>query len=366
MKTRSIAWCLAVIAIVVTITAAPAFAALSLVSTLVLDKPALDLVVSGDFAYVGTDVGVTIVNIADPAHPQVVGQLSLGGQVLGLALKDSHLFIANRSKDFQVVNVANPAAPTLVATRTLPSYSWDVAVKDNVAFVANFAGELYMFNIANPASPQQFDVLGIWEWTSHGQDATNLAKLNSYVTSGNSKVTGVSITGNTMIVSGWNYGRMFHYDVSNPTSPIFKGTHYAPFIYRSEANPQETVSYSLAVFGNSSGIYSVTLSTLSPSTSTDRDTCTGCDYFKTVASDFGGLAVSPNGNFVVIALGKVGEVRVLDVTNPSDIVSAGSLPLPTHGAKTGEPMGVAIKGDTIFTAVGILGLRIYSFPGLSN
>jgi hypothetical protein len=352
--------------VLVVLTTAPAFAALSLVSTLVLDKPAVDLVVEGNFAYVGTDVGVTIVNIADPAHPAIVGKVATSGQVMGLALKGSHLYLANRNRDFQVVNVSNPAQPVLIATKLLPSYSWDVAVKDNVAYVANWAGELYLFDITVPGNPQQFKVLGIWEWTSPGQDAANLAKLNSYVTAGNSKTTGVSIVGNTMLVSGFNYGRLLYYDVSDAASPVFRGTHYAPFLLRSESDPQQTVSYSLAAFGNSSGIYSVTLSTLGSSFSTQHTTCTQCDYFKTVPTDFGGLAVSPNGNFVVAILGKKGEVRVLDVSNPADIQNAGVLPIPAHGAKTGEPLGVAIKGNDIFTAAGTLGLRIYSFPGLSD
>lgn len=366
MKIRSVAWCVGVMAILVSLTTTPAAGSLSLVASLPLDKPALDLVVDGDFAYVGTDVGVTIVDIADPARPRVVGQVTTGGQVMGLALKGSHLYLANRSKDFQVVDVSEPTAPALIATRALPSYSWDVAVKDNVAYVANFSGELYLFDITNPANPQQFDVLGIWEWTSAGQDATVLAKLNSYVTSGNAKATGVSITGNTMLVTGWNYGRLLYYDVSNAASPVFRGTHYAPFLFRSEVDPQQSVAYSLAAFGSTSGIYSVTLSTLGPSFSTRYNTCTGCDYFKSVATDYGGLAVSPNGRFVVTILGKTGQVRVLDVSNPADIKDAGFLPLPAHGVQTAEPMGVAIKGNDIFTAAGILGLRVYRYLGLSD
>jgi hypothetical protein len=369
MRTRSIAWSVAITLMLVslaTATVAGAAGPLTLVSTLVLDKPVLDLVVDGNLAYVGTDVGVTIVNIANPASPQVVGQISLGGQIMGLALKGSHLYLANRSKDLQVVDVSNPSAPVLLATRGLSSYAWDVAVKEDVAYVASFGGELNLFDVGQPANPQLFKVLGIWEWTSSSQDAKNLAKLNDYVSAGNAKTTGVSIIGDTMLVTGWNYGRLFYYNVSNPASPQFRGTHYAPFLFRSEVNPQQTVAYTLAAFGNTSGVHSVPLSAMGPSFSTTQTSCTVCDYFKSVATDYGGLAVSPNGRYVVTILGKKGEVRVLDVTNPSDIKDAGSLPLPAHGMKTGEPMGVAIKGNDIFTAAGILGLRVYRFLGLTD
>jgi hypothetical protein len=176
----------------------------------------------------------------------------------------------------------------------------------------------------------------------------------------------VSIKGNTLLVTGWNYGRLFYYDVSNPAKPVFRGTLSASFLFRSESDPQESVAYSLAAFGASSGLYSVPLSSMGPSFSTQHSACASCDYYKSVATDYGGLAVSPNGRFVVMILGKKGEVRVLDVSNPADIKDAGFLALPAHGAKTGEPMGVAIKGNTVFTAAGTLGLRVYSYPGLSN
>ena len=366
MNTRVIAVCVSLVSVLMWVGAAVAAGPLTLVSTLVLDKPAMDLVVSGDLAYVATDVGVTIVDIADPANPEIVGQLSTGGQVMGLALKGSHLYLANRTKDFQVVDVSIPSAPVLLASRALSSYSWDVAVKDNVAYVASFGGELYLFDITQPGNPRQFDVIGILEWTSASQDANNLVKLNNLVTAGNAKTTGVSITGNTMLVTGWNYGRLLYYDVSNAASPVFRGTYYTPFLFRSEADPQQTAAYTLAAFGNSSGLYSIPLSAMGPSFSVEHLSCTVCDYFKTVATDFGGLAVSPNGQFVVAIFGKRGEVRVFDVANPSDIKNAGFLSLPVHGVKTGEPMGVAIKGDTIFTAAGLLGLRVYRYLGLSN
>ena len=69
---------------------------------------------------------------------------------------------------------------------------------------------------------------------------------------------------------------------------------------------------------------------------------------------------------MTIPRGKSGVVQVLDVTNPADIKSAGSLSIPAHGAKTAQSMGVAQYGDYIITAAANLGLGVFHFPGLSN
>jgi LVIVD repeat len=325
-----------------------------------------DLVVDGDLAYVATNTGLSIVDITNPKDPKPVATLALGGKVSGIALKESHVYLANQTKDFQVVSVSTAGTPVLVATRSLPSQAWDVAVKDNVAYVASFGGQLYLFDITDPANPHQIDVLGLPAWSSAKQDAANLAKLNSYTAAGSAKVTGVSVAGDSLFAVEWNHGRFYYYDVALAHNPVFVGTHYAPFTFRVEGDAEQKAVYILSAFGNSSGIHSATLSAFELSPSTRFNTCADCDYFQSPATDYGGLAVSSNGKYVVYMAGKRGVVQVLDVTDPADIKNAGVLSIPAHGAKTGESLGVALKGDHIFAAAGTLGLKVFSFPGLSN
>ncbi len=42
------------------------------------------------------------------------------------------------------------------------------------------------------------------------------------------------------------------------------------------------------------------------------------------------------------------------------------IPLGQFGVQTGNTLGVAIKGDHIFVAAGLLGFRVFSFQGLSD
>jgi hypothetical protein len=325
-----------------------------------------EVLVEGNFAYVGTGTGLRIVDISNPSAPALRGVLSTGGKVFGLALRGTTLFMANHGRDLRIVDVSDPDAPTLIGFKSIASYAWDVALKDHILYVATLGGEIFAFNVTNAASPTLVKTIGIPAWSSAGTDATNLAKLRNGVTSGGAKVTGLSVVGNRMFTVDWNYGNIYVFDVTNPVSPVFLGAHYAPFTFRVEGDPGLETAYSLAAFGNSSGIYSVSLATLGPTFRTRHNTCSGCDFFQSPATDYGGLTVSPNGQYVVYVAGKVGEVRVLNVSNPADISSAGVIGLGQFGVQTGNTLGVDIKGDHIFVAAGLLGFRVFSFQGLSD
>jgi hypothetical protein len=323
------------------------------------------VVLVGDLAYVGTSTGLTIVDVANPAAPVVLGSVSTARKTLGLAIRGSYAYLAAYTGDVKVVNVANPAAPVVVKTVALPSYAWDVAIKDHIAYVATFAGEIYLLNLTNPASPVQVKVVGVPAWTS--ADATNLAKLNAGTTSGNAKVTGVAVAGNLLFAVDWNYGRLYMWDVADPAHPVFAGTQYIPFTFRVTADPAHDTAYTLAAFGNSSGIYSTPISSLGPSFSTSYASCgAACDYFKSTATDYGGLTVSATGRYLVYVAGKVGGLQVLDVSNPADMRDAGYFAMGTFYAKTGESLGVATSGEHIFVAAGALGFQVFSYPGLDD
>ena len=335
-----------------------------------LGSSAHDVVVQGDFAYVVTDVGLKIVDLSTlPAAPVVRGSLALGGRSYGITVAGSYAYTANLTKDLQIIDVSNPYGPVLVKSKTLPGSAYDVAVKGDVAYVASFGGELYLVDISDPANPLQFDVLGLPAWSSAGGDATNLAKLNNYVTAGSAKMTGVSVSGDKLFATDWNYGRIYYYTITDPHSPVFAGTHYAPFILRVEGDPAGQATFGLSAFGRTSGIYSINLSALGPSFSTRHTTCgtgTACDYIASPQTDYGGLAVSANSQYVMYIAGKQGVVQVVDVTDPTNMMNAGlPVSIPAHGAKTAQSMGVAQYGDYVIAAGANLGVGVFHFPGLS-
>ena len=155
--------------------------------------------------------------------------------------------------------------------------------------------------------------------------------------------------------------------------------HYAPFLLRVEGDPDGSAVYALSAYGGTSGIYSLSSPPLTslrsprsfPSCTRHATAECGamgiCDYFKSVNTDFGGLTLTSNGKYVVYIAGKgSGEVRILDVSDPTNITSVAVAPIGAHGSRNAESMGVQTRGDFIFTAAGLVGMQVFKYDGLSD
>ena len=336
------------------------------VTTVPLGTKAHDIVLQGDFAYVVTDLGLTIVDVSNPALPVVRGSVSTG-KTQGVDVKGSYAYVASQTKDLRVIDISNPDAPTIIGLEALSGQTWDVAVKDNIAYVASFGGELYVFNIANPADPILVKRIGLLKWSKPGLDAFYLEKLNNYVTSGNALTTGVSVTGNALVTVDWGYGRLYYYDVTNAADPVFKGTHYAPFLLKAEADPVSDVVYMLGAYAKFSGLFTVPISAMGSTHSTRYDQCSSCDFLPANhVIGQGGLAVSANGTYVLYVGGLTAQLHVVDVSVPADLQEVASVSIGAPQVGLAETIGLTSRGDYIYVAGGATGVQVYLFPGLSN
>lgn len=325
-----------------------------------------DIALAGSLAYVATDAGLTVLDLANPAVPVVRGSIALStGASNGVAVLGQYAYVATIGA-LQVVNVANPAAPTLAATRKLPKV-WDVAVKDHVAYVASFNGEIYLFDVSVPTNPKQIRMLGLLAWKVAGQDATQIAKMQALTDSGNAKTTGVSVTGNYLVSVDWNYGRLYVWDVAVASQPVFKGTHFVPFLLNAQADPDNDVIYMFSAYGGTSGIYTVPISYLMANVSTRQETCPVCGYFPSDGKmDMGGLGIVSGGSYMFFAGGKLGEVHVVDVRTLPTMTNAASTTLGAHYVKMPYALGLAALGNRLYVAAGRFGVVVFNFPGLSN
>ena len=340
--------------------------ALPHLTTLPLGSMAHDIKVAGSFAYVATESGLTIVDVSNPAAPVVRGSFATPSGCQGIDV-GVHVYLACELMGLFIVDVADPDAPTLVGTlRPSGSDLRDVAVNGTVVYAASYNGELFVISIANPATPVRVAVRGLIAWHAASQDLKLDAKLRAHVTTGSAKSTSVAIAGNLLVTGDWNYGRMYAYDISVPANPVFKGTHYVPFVLGVELDPSRDVIYMLGAYGKFSGIYTLPISLLNPMVPTRYNTCVPCKFIRSRANvDMGGVALSTGRARLFYGSG-YGEFHVFDVDPSGTLVEESFNDLGPTGLGLADTLGAATIGDFVYVTAGTQGIRVYSLPGASQ
>lgn len=376
MRDTFVARVLTSLALAVLLAGAPpglAEATLTQIAAVPLDgSKAYDIVLAGDHAYVGTDTGnLVVLDVkTNPDLPVVRATLPLGGgPANGLEVVGNHAYVATY-KRLKVVDISQPGSPVVVATRTVPK-GFDVTVKTDAtgkavaAYVASFYGEVYVFDVRVPTNPVLTRQLGVLAWREASQDAANVAKLQALADSGAGAATGIDVDGDLLVATEWRYGRIIAWNVSSPLAPVFVGTHYVPFVLRTEVDAVNGQIYMLSTYGGTSGLYSMPITNWTGGVlSTRHETCPGCGYFPSNGRmDMGGLGLSPNRRYVPFAGGKRGEMHLLDVTNAPLLSEVAAPPFEGHYVKMPFAMGFQARGNRLYAAGGYKGVVVFSFTG---
>lgn len=117
----------------------------ALISSLEMNGEKWTIRVKDEYVYVaGGSRGLVIVDVADPANPLIIAQLSISPQ--GIALVDNLALVADTNNGLQVVDITFPADPRLVATVETEDSAMDVVVLDDLAYVADRDGGLYLID----------------------------------------------------------------------------------------------------------------------------------------------------------------------------------------------------------------------------
>jgi len=132
----------------------------------------------GSYAYVADfDWGLQVVDIADPLNPTMMERIDTEGYAGGVAASGHHVFLA--SSDFLVFDVSDPFNAVLVADMELPADISDVFVSGSYAYVTDAIYGVQVIDITDPANPL---IVG------------NVSAMGS--------VLGVAITGSYLYVAG--------------------------------------------------------------------------------------------------------------------------------------------------------------------
>ncbi|MCF8086657.1 MAG: Ig-like domain-containing protein [Desulfotignum sp.] len=163
------------------------------------DTSALDLV--GNLAYV-TDLnyGLRIIDISDPAQPQLVGSAAAASPLHEVAVIDDVAYVANEESGLQLLNVSDPADPQFFAAIDTPGSAMRFVIQDDTAFLADGNSGLQIIDIKDS---QQMKIVG-------SADTPGFAR-------------GVAVAGNYVYVADDTSGLQV-IDISDPANPQIKGT----------------------------------------------------------------------------------------------------------------------------------------------
>ncbi|GAB4379189.1 MAG: hypothetical protein Kow0042_28330 [Calditrichia bacterium] len=89
---------------------------------------------------------VQLVNIKNPANPQIIATISLDDRLQGFCILGSWLFVAGE-KGVGVYSLVNPRSPSLVA-RAQTGDSWRIVVKNHLAYVNGNRSDLLVVDLS--------------------------------------------------------------------------------------------------------------------------------------------------------------------------------------------------------------------------
>lgn len=126
--------------------------------------------------WVATQEGISIHDVSDPAHPELLGRITGVADLEGLAVDGGIAWLAESTGELVAVDVSNLAEPVERGRLTVGQKARDVVVAGQRAFVAVAGEGVVVVDIADPAAPR---VVGSWRDSDLRNQAVRLALSGS-------------------------------------------------------------------------------------------------------------------------------------------------------------------------------------------
>lgn len=238
------------------------------------DPSALFVSVFGNYAYLGA-AQLHIIDITNPTNPVKVGIYDQN--VSAAVIIRNNLVYMSTYDALEILNVSNPASPQLVGSTAINGTVYGIDVVGNYAYLADggpfddYCG-LRVVDVSNPADP-----------TLKGSSPN----LNGTI------CEGVAVTGNYAYVTTWDAG-IFTLDVSNAVNPTIINQFYTDDIVRGITIANDDYAYAVGyrnfVFNASSLPAFDTVGYYDFPDGHGRDVAVAGDYIYTI-KQYGELAI---------------------------------------------------------------------------
>jgi hypothetical protein len=196
---------------------------------------AMGVAVAGGLAYVADAYsGLQIIDVSDPSWPQLRGSYGALGNANGVVVSGGMAYVAEGSdygfRGLQIIDVRNPSSPQLRGAYDTPGEASHVAVSGGLAYVADgsrwngatYVGGLQIISVSNPWWPT---LRGSYDTPGEACDVAVSGGLAFVADSTLGPIPGIPSTTFDSI-SRWNGLQII--DVSNPSSPQFRGSYATP------------------------------------------------------------------------------------------------------------------------------------------
>lgn len=332
--------------------------------------------VSGDFVYVTSPDGLTILDVSDIEKPTRVGFLESSWRPSDLAVAANHAYVADPWEGLRIIDVSNPENPREVGLWATTWEARDLAVLGDLLYVADGDGGLRILDIDNPSDPfevgsfatkgeaRKVSVEGSLAAVALGYDGVSIIDVsNSARPVEMDRYTTVESAWDVALKNGTAFIATNHYlDLMMPSGEPYRNTggfrvvdvtvperatELASFEFESVAM-EVAVAEGMKYFANGHIGLNVTES-IDPR------------YRQSAFLDTPGFAVgvTPHGDLALVADDHKG-LRIIDVSDPSHLVEVGFVDTP------GQSRRVAVAADLAFVADGDAGLRIIDISTPSN
>jgi hypothetical protein len=182
-----------------------------------------------------------VVDIVDPASPNIIGGIDTPGYAVDVALAGTRAFVADGDAGLQVIDISAPSSPAIVGSA--PGTAHSVAAVDSLALVIDTLSDLDIFRISAAGVPTQFWSTGTpspaigrielhadYAYIANGSHGIQVIDISDFPPDpilGSAELPvptyahAVTVAGNVAYLAQHQRFRLL--DISNPASPILGG-----------------------------------------------------------------------------------------------------------------------------------------------
>lgn len=320
------------------------------------DADLRDIAVTGGFAFVADkNSGLLIVNVGDPAGPLLSGLYPMPIGATDVVITGGHAYVLD-GRDLWVVDVGDPTNPKAMSHYDTSAKAIDIAVDGDYAYVAAGSQGIWILDISNPAGLVElafsrtsnaysydhsvavvngFAYVGETEWLRVVDVRSPSAPKQLTLYRIASPPTKMSAQGHMVYMAAGIAGlRLF--DVSDPAQPQEVGYQGIPVRVNGISIVKDLAYLACGV----DGLWIVDVSNPAALKAVAR--------YNTPDE---ALAVEIDGNYAYLA-DRASGLRIIDVSNPAQPLEVGSFDT------SGWAREIAVDGRYVYVADAFAGLRI--------